>query len=278
LSPPDPWIQAGRVTADVVLWLTKRGAVSFDRRRDLRLYPATSFDPRFLDAATSCARGYRSRRCSDRAPRRSTGRGRRSGPCRHQSERRDKADETLIRSARNDAVMMKSCRALLIGGVVLAGAACSNDASFRAHGISFEYPGDWKRMVSATSNIAQASPRWTAAVGVNGNNLVSIDAYHLAFPVTETNFEQFADELTNRVTKAARDANGRLVGDAETTTLGGLPGFRFRIAGDKRENRVVIAFDGTIELLLECRSTEEFREEIGEGCEQILTSFERIGS
>jgi hypothetical protein len=174
---------------------------------------------------------------------------------------------------------MKGCTTILIGVALLIGAACSdNAASFRAHGVAFEYPGDWQRMDAATSRIAQARPRWTAAVGVNENNLVSLGAYHLAFPVTRANFEQFAEELTNRVAKVARDTNSRLVGDAETTTLGDLPGFRFRISGAKRENRLVIAFDGTTEFLLECRRTEEFRDEIDEGCEQVVKSFERIGS
>lgn len=171
---------------------------------------------------------------------------------------------------------MRSSAAALIAITLLIWAACPRDpASFRDYGVAFEYPEDWKRIGPASSGIAAASPQWTVVVGVDGSNLVSLGAYHLAFPVTEANFEQFADDLTKRVTEAARNAGGRLVEGAETTTLGGLPALRFRISGDKREHRVVVAFDGTTEYLLECRSTEELRDEIDEGCDQVVESFER---
>lgn len=171
---------------------------------------------------------------------------------------------------------MRSRAAALIAIALLTGAACQKDtASFRDYGLAFEYPEDWSRIRAESSGIAEASPRWTAAVGVDGGNLVSLGAYHLAFPVTRANFERFADDLTTRVTRAAREAGGQLVEGAETTTLGGLPALGFRISGDERENRVVVAFDRTTEYLLECRSTADLHDEINEGCDQVVESFER---
>ena len=160
------------------------------------------------------------------------------------------------------------------------GAGASNDGvnTFQAHGVTFEYPGGWQDTtddfsVATTSGQAQ----WTAAVSAGTYDLVIVEAYSVNQEVTVDNLDDAEPQITTFFEQLFGQMDGALESGPADITLAGLPGLEYRGSGTSDgtpiESRIIVAFDGTTEYFINCQHTKQGSVEIGEGCDQIVSTF-----
>jgi uncharacterized RDD family membrane protein YckC len=148
--------------------------------------------------------------------------------------------------------------------------------TYRAHGITFDYPAGWQHQVPETAQSVGGGALWRDGVAVDDMNLVVVEAYRLNVSVTEENLDEVEVELESLVRRLFEESGGALQAGPEEITMGGLPSVRFRgrgiLNGTSFESTLVFAFDGTTEYFLNCQHTRE-KTEVERGCDQIVRTF-----
>jgi hypothetical protein len=160
------------------------------------------------------------------------------------------------------------------------GTGTSGDGAntFRAHGVTFQYPGGWQDTTD-DFNVATTSGEalWTAAVSADTYDLVIVEAYSVNQEVTAENLGGAEPEVTAFFEQLFGQMDGALERGPEDITLAGLPGLEYtgRGASDGTpiESRIIVAFDGSTEYFINCQHTEEGAAEINQGCDQIVNTF-----
>jgi hypothetical protein len=152
--------------------------------------------------------------------------------------------------------------------------AAEDVTTYREHGISFDYPADWRELDTRDFGSAgDAEALWSTAVGTGGLNMVTINSYQLRTAVTTENVDAVEAELEKLV---QRSYEQQLAGP-ERITVDGKPGFRFRSGttteGTTIEKIDLFFFDGTTEYQLGCQFDRDKAAEIEQGCDQIVRSF-----
>ncbi|MGQ0669701.1 MAG: hypothetical protein ACT4PO_08540 [Actinomycetota bacterium] len=177
---------------------------------------------------------------------------------------------------------------LLVGaGLARAGlgmraiSAEEGPAWFRGHGVSFSYPQNWDRGTLPATNIVEADEMllWSEAVGLDRLNYAALMALRLPGPLTAADIHSHRSEIGAAIAERLRQKGGELEGDLTSTTMGGLPGFRFRGSalaqtGEGVEARGIMVFRDTTMYFLMCQHTPASAEPIERGCDQIANSFE----
>ena len=163
---------------------------------------------------------------------------------------------------------MKGLASLL---VMMAVSACGDPAprEFVGHGVSFEYPGEWK---TVTPPQADDASLWVERRGSGPGDFVALGAFRL--PASVTDPIDLEDEVKALLANIASEAGGTSVGELEKIELAGLAGFSGTIhteAGLTSEVRV--AFAGDIEYFFSCQYTAEGAEETKRGCQQVLATL-----
>lgn len=149
-----------------------------------------------------------------------------------------------------------------------AGSFSSDDFPF-----SFNYPSNW--------TLSQALP------GVSGNGTVTValreplDQVQLtsftmkkSIPEGETAIQSEVDEIFRRV---ARNSAGK-PGKARAVEYNGARGFKFTLTYPASEqvklrSRLTVLFSGKSQIAVNCQSTAENREQLMDGCDEILESL-----
>jgi hypothetical protein len=158
-----------------------------------------------------------------------------------------------------------------------AGCGPSPDQSFTAsdHPLSFDFPGDWTLTRSGSGGGAIS----TLTVALNQpHDQVTISQYKLkkALPSGKNGYRSEVDRIVNRLTRAAKGQSSA----AKVVKYGGMPGYQYVLkydaGGVKLQNRVTFLFSGGDEFQLSCQSAAENREQLDEGCQQILDSLKRV--
>jgi uncharacterized RDD family membrane protein YckC len=170
---------------------------------------------------------------------------------------------------------------LLVAVAVSVGAIAVPDAednTYRAHGVSFQYPAGWQEVTGdVRSAVQEGDELWTAAFG-GDVDIVTVTAYRLTRSITAENLDAAKAEVTTLVRGAFEQVSGAMQDGPEEITMGGIPGLRYRgegtVDGTPIESTLVFVFDGTTEYLVSCRHTQERAAEIERGCEQIVRTFE----
>jgi uncharacterized RDD family membrane protein YckC len=166
---------------------------------------------------------------------------------------------------------------VVVLGISVVSVAASDDASttFRAQGVSFDYPADWR---DATGNVTydiEGTGSQIAAVGVGEHDLILVSSWRTDRPITAENLDAAAAGLTPYLTGWP---GWTLQAGPEQTTMGGMPGLRYEstgtVSGDDVTSSFVFGFDGPTVYALNCQSTPEHTAEIQTGCKQILRTFE----
>lgn len=147
---------------------------------------------------------------------------------------------------------------------------------------SFDYPEGWKltRNANFTYGSDSGAERAVSVALVNPYDQVTVTQYRLrrAVPAGENGNKRELDKLVAKLTKQS----GGTSSEGKVVEVGGLPGYEYVIefeSEDARQlqNRVTFLFEGKDEIQINCQSTEEKRDELLAGCDEILSTFKFDG-
>jgi hypothetical protein len=156
----------------------------------------------------------------------------------------------------------------------------SNPASrtFSGHNVSFEYPGSWKAVQLQTKTASQGTALWTESFGVNTASFATVAQYPENISITPSNIDQHTSELTTQMQNLFTQAGGSMQSGPTKMTLGGFPALGYSGTAVNPDavsvkNRIVLAFNGKTEYLVNCQSTGQSSGTIDAGCDQIISTF-----
>jgi len=153
------------------------------------------------------------------------------------------------------------------------------DHVYKANGVSFRYPHDWRQLKPQG---LKRRGLWTVIVAPSdssGSDIAFVTEYRTPWAITKKNLASKKPDITSTVAGAARQAGGALLFGPTPITMGGLPGYGFRISA-KIESRpstshLVLVWKVKTEYFLNCQhlTTGTRAKEIERGCEMIIGSF-----
>ena len=173
------------------------------------------------------------------------------------------------------ATLLASCLVVAVVLSVVSGAVFGDDDStYRANGVSFDYPAAWQDFTGDVTHDIEGAGE-IAAVGVGAKDMVVVTAWRNDRPVTGKNLDATGAELTATI---RRWPGWSLEAGPEETTMGdGMLSLRYEVTGSVDgkdvESTLVFAFDGLTAYELNCQSTSEHRADIEQGCQQIMRTF-----
>jgi hypothetical protein len=156
--------------------------------------------------------------------------------------------------------------------------AGGSSKTFDGHGVTFQYPADWQPINVSGSSASQGSSVWSESFGIDNGNLVLISQYTINLAITPSNIDQHSAELTTQMQNLYTQAGGAMQSGPTKLTMGGLPalgysGTAVNPQATSVKNRIVLAFNGKTEYLVNCQSTGDSTDQIDPGCDQIISSF-----
>lgn len=182
-----------------------------------------------------------------------------------------------------DSIRVAKVRISAVALVCLALAACGGgggDKTFEGDGFSFTYPEDWEqREVGAgAAEVGNSISSFTFAPSRGANGL-TVEVYRLRFGVTEDNIDSVEGEVAAVTEEIFRQAGGRVTDGPTRVTIAGHPGYSatgtgMTPQGARVESRVNLLFDGATEYFLNCQYTPSGAEEMKQGCDQVVQSFQ----
>jgi hypothetical protein len=198
------------------------------------------------------------------------------------------------RSHRFAAVLVVS--AVLLGGCTSSGGAGSTpsggvtgdasptatDQRYTAHGVSFSYPRGWKQLRLTGTSASAGSQDWSTTVGLDQRNVVIVSQFTLSVSITSDNVDSKADAIRGQLGSLFAQAGGALTDGPTSEQMGGLPALGFAGSaktpnGDAVDSRLVLAFDGTTEYFVNCQYDARHADDVGAGCDEIVSSFATAG-
>lgn len=152
------------------------------------------------------------------------------------------------------------------------------DKTYRAHGVSFDYPAGWEqRGLDVVAQGGGGNRLWDTTVGIGESDFAAVQAYRLRQPITAETLDAVKPEATSTVAGLFQQVGGTLRAGPEEITVADMPGLRYRgeytAAGTPVVSTMVLAFDGTTQYFFNCQYTGENAEEIQQGCTQIMDTF-----
>ncbi len=178
--------------------------------------------------------------------------------------------------------------AATVGAIAGCGSS-SGDRKYEGHGISFNYPQGWAPAESKGVNVKTSSGLWTemfspAAASkdptVTTADIIILSEFATDVAVTKKSLAASVDNITASVAQVAKKAGGKLLDGPAEVTMGGLPGYEYRISAEtvKRrssESRLVIVWNGRTEYSLNCQHLVNgtLADEIERGCKMVVESF-----
>jgi hypothetical protein len=160
------------------------------------------------------------------------------------------------------------------------GAGGGGDKTFQGDGYSFTYPGDWDELEGGEPSGQVGEPVSRALFGPSaGSDAMEIEVYRLNLSVTEDNLDELSGEIARVAEELFRQADGEIASGPTRVTVGGLPGFSFEGSavdslGVRVQAWLTFAFDRRTEYFVDCEFTPEGAEEMKQGCDQVLESFQ----
>jgi hypothetical protein len=159
----------------------------------------------------------------------------------------------------------------------------SGDATYRGHGVSFRYPSSWylTHRVGATAETGTALwSQWLGPTQSLSVDLVIVAAYHTSVAITPATVQRYRAAVAGSVRQLAASSRGRVVSGPAIIRMGGLPGYRFRMAaiapdGSPVSSRLVLAWKGHTEYFLNCQHSVlgARRASVEGACDRIVASF-----
>ena len=166
--------------------------------------------------------------------------------------------------------------------ICLALAACGGgggggDKTFKGDGFSFTYPGNWEDSDFDAQFGEQAT---TAALSPEaGANIMLVGAGRQDALVTEANIDVLSDVYAEQVDQQARQLKGQVTSGPSRMTVGGLPALSFEVSavnqsGTRTQSQLLLIFDGRTQYFLNCQYTPSGADEMKQGCDQAVESFQ----
>jgi hypothetical protein len=167
----------------------------------------------------------------------------------------------------------------LLVAALLAGCG-GGDKTFDGDGYSFTYPGDWEERegggFAAQVGNRVSSVAFAPASGASG---LTVTVYDLQIPVTTSNIDAIAPEVSAVNDQIFRQAGGRVTEAPTRVTVAGHPGFSAKglavtPQGVRVQSQITMLFDGKTEYFLNCQLTPDQAEEMTAGCRKAVDTFE----
>jgi hypothetical protein len=173
---------------------------------------------------------------------------------------------------------------LLLAVAWLSGCGSKSYNTYAAHGVSFHYPKAWAPAESRGVTAKSSGGVWTEMLAPKGAgvtaDIIIFTEFRAPVALTEKNLAASADSITASIAQMARQAGGSLLAGPTRVTMGGLPGYEFRItaktpSGRLSASRLVIVWNGKTEYSLNCQhdANGSRADEIDRGCKLIVDSF-----
>lgn len=149
--------------------------------------------------------------------------------------------------------------------------------TFRSHGVSFHYPGNWVAFDAQAADPQQAPTQKSQdIVGLDDLNIVSITA-QLA-PQSNHGFSVWDRRIVTQFSDAFLQNGIEVRSGPDRILLGGEKGLRWKIRqpsgiGYVLDSTLVVMFRRGIEYYLRCQHTAARAPEMDRGCDQVLSSF-----
>ncbi len=168
--------------------------------------------------------------------------------------------------------------AVLTAALLLAGCNSGGSQHFSADSVpfSFSYPAGWTLTRTPPGDGGAGMPLQAVTAALKEPyDQATVSQYKLKkqIPEGERAYRLEVDRIVGRL---AREAGGS-TSEADEVEFAGLPGYQYTItysAGrQKLENRMTFLFRGSTQLLIACQSAPERREQLNDGCQQILDSL-----
>lgn len=166
--------------------------------------------------------------------------------------------------------------------VLMAGCSGGNGGApktFDRHGVTFTYPGGWKRfseVKSATGARPSDNRLWADGAGPTDETGVFLSAFRITLDVTPEVFERGKQELVPQFEDTLADSGGEILERGKAASYNGYPAIEVRIRPKAPEGvttRAVFLFAGTTRYDFGCQSREKDRAEVEAGCDTVLGSF-----
>lgn len=177
--------------------------------------------------------------------------------------------------------------ALVVVAALAAGCSISfsSKGSFDKNGVSFHYPKDWEQAKFTGQSAQNAKGVWTEAFKPSSSSskadIIFLTEYRTPVAITMKNRAVYVDEITSSVEAVTKRAGGALLAGPTMVTMGGMPGFSYRISattvdGLNSESLILLVWNGKTEYYLNCQhDTNGTRAaEIERACKQVIDSFE----
>lgn len=171
---------------------------------------------------------------------------------------------------------------VLVGVIAIVAVASfaggDSDHTFSGHGVSFSYPADWQSLGPATFQVNAGDATWTESFGTAaGSSGAIVTEYALAKDVTDVSDADLQAELDNLFTSTVSQAGGELIEPLAPTTINGLSGYRVsftsKTGGVDLRTEMVLLFRGMQQWNLQCQYTENDRDDVVPGCQQVWDTF-----
>ncbi|MGD0272121.1 MAG: hypothetical protein ABSB96_00080 [Gaiellaceae bacterium] len=153
------------------------------------------------------------------------------------------------------------------------------DHLYIGNGVSFRFPHNWKKIKPQGS---EGRGLWTVMVAPpdsSGADVAFMTEYRIPRTITKKNLASKKAGITSTVAGVALQAGGALLSGPTPITMGGLPGYRFRISARVKSrpstSRLVLVWKGRTEYFLNCQYLTKgiLGSEIERGCRMIIASF-----
>jgi hypothetical protein len=169
----------------------------------------------------------------------------------------------------------------VVAAYAVSGCGATGSASFNdeAYPFSFDYPGTWtlSRNVSSDDDIAAQQRKSVSVALKEPYDQVTLTEFKLKkkLPKGENGFRPEVDRIVGNVVKGAKGKAGK----AKVVKYGDAPGYQYVITypggeGVTLQSQLTFLFRGQYEYLINCQSSPENRDELQDGCDQILDSVQ----
>jgi hypothetical protein len=150
--------------------------------------------------------------------------------------------------------------------------------SFNGHGVTFEYPVDWKSLQIAGTSASQGSQLWSETFGPDEANFVTVSQYQVSILITTQNIDQHSNELTTQIQALFTQAGGSMQSGPTKSTMGGFPALGYSGTAVNPQavsvkSRILLAFNNTTEYFVNCQSTGDSTTAVDAGCDQVISTF-----
>jgi hypothetical protein len=168
------------------------------------------------------------------------------------------------------------------GATTTSGPTPACKSCYRAHGVSFDYPSNWRR---GKDIVAPISHVWAVEVSPGGDDYAKVAKEPLGVysdrpgPVTAKNLDAVQARFASSVRAEWKAFEGTVRGPERLTTAS-RPALRFQVTwardGKRFESTEFLVFDGMTMYTLSCNHLRK-KTELARGCAQILRTFKVPG-